>query len=101
MTCRYYILFEQLLKYNKKEDGSSGFKITSQDPNWEKVTKQKHEQKVKAKRLEVQNLNKQGLKDSVRAGFRELAEIYAADGYFNEASTQFRKSYQSSDARED
>ena len=53
VPCRYYILFEQLLKYNKKEDGSSGFKITAQDANWEKVTKQKHEQKIKAKRLEV------------------------------------------------
>lgn len=51
---------------------------------------------MKAKKLEIQNYLKQTLKDSARQGYKDLAEIYIADGYFNEASSFYRKSYQES-----
>ena len=43
--------------------------------DWEKKTRLEYEQLVKAKKLEIQNFVKQQLKDSVRVGYRELAEI--------------------------
>ena len=69
--------------------------------DWEKKTRLEYEQQTKAKKLEIQNYQKQQLKDSIRIGYTELAEVHSNFGFSNEALVMMRKSVHECTARED
>ena len=78
------------MKLNKKDEGG---KLAGSDPNWEKKTRMEYDSLVKQKKLEVQNYQKQQLKDSVRIGYMDLAEIHEKYGFSNEAIVMMKRAY--------
>lgn len=48
---------------------------------WQKKVRQEYDQQVNKKKAEIQNFQKQSLKDSIRIGYVELAEINLKFGF--------------------
>ena len=68
---------------------------------WQKKVRQEYDQQVNKKKAEIQNFQKQSLKDSIRIGYVELAEINLKFGFAQEALNMMRKSYHETNAREE
>ena len=84
-------------------DGSNPIECAHFDQLWEKQTRLEYESAINQKKLEIQNLTKQQLKDPVRISMMELAEIQLKFGYDSDAILMMRKAFDecSSAATED
>lgn len=104
LTChwfRQYEAFSRIFSSFKQKDGSNPITCTQFDQLWEKQTRLEYESAVNQKKLEIQNLTKQHLKDPVRISMNELADIMLRFGYDNDAILMMRKTYDECSAVED
>ncbi len=85
----------------KLKDGSNPFVCNLFETNWEKQTRLEYESQINQKKLEIQNLTKQHLKDPVRISMSELADIQLKFGYDSDSILIMRKTFDECQARED
>ena len=108
MLTRLFLLlsrqYESFLRYYnsfKQKDGSNPIPCTLFDSQWEKQTRLEYESAVNQKKLEIQNLTKQHLKDPVRISMSELADIQLKYGFDSDAILMMRKTFDECTAIED
>jgi hypothetical protein len=77
----FYEQFMWVLKFNKKEEDAAEVQRKMGDQAWQKKVRQEYDQQVNKKKAEIQNFQKQSLKDSIRIGYVELAEINLKFGF--------------------
>lgn len=85
----------------RQKDGSNPINCTLFDPQWEKQSRLEYESAVNQKKLEIQNLTKQHLKDPVRISMSELADIQLKFGFDSDAILMMRKTFDECSAIED
>ena len=83
-----------VLKFNKKEEEAEKVQKTMGDQAWQKKIRQEYDQQVNKKKAEIQNFQKQTLKDQVRLGYVELADIQNKYGFVTDSLNMLRKAYQ-------
>ena len=71
------------------------------DKAWEKKTRADYDNAVKVKKLEIQNLQKSGVKDSIRVALYDLAEIHYKYGATYDALQMWSRSNDACVQRED
>ncbi len=69
--------------------------------DWERQVRAEYDQLVKLKKLEIQNLQKQQLKDSIRVALNDLGEIHYKYGNTFDALQFWSRSHDSCVAKED
>ncbi len=85
----------------KLKDGTNPINCTEFDQLWEKQTRLEYESAINQKKLEIQNLTKQHLKDPVRISMSELADIQLKFGFEQDAILMMRKTFDECSAPED
>ena len=98
---RQYENFSRIYQSFKQADGSNPVSCTLFDSTWEKQTRLEYESAINQKKLEIQNLTKQHLKDPVRISMSELADIQLKFGYDSDAILMMRKTFDECAAIED
>ena len=101
MTFRQYESFLRVYNSMKLKDGTNPLVCNLFESNWEKQTRLEYESQISQKKLEIQNLTKQHLKDPVRISMSELADIQLKFGYDSDSILIMRKTFDECQARED
>ena len=65
------------------------------------ATRNKYESEIRAKNLEITNLGRQHLKDSIRLAYGDLGDIHYNYGYLTAAISLWEKSYDNCMASDD
>ena len=82
---RQYENFVKIYNSFKQKDGSNPVVCNLFDSQWEKQTRLEYDSAINQKKLEIQSLTKQSLRDPVRISMSELADIQFKFGYDHDA----------------
>ena len=69
--------------------------------DWQKKTRLSYEGEMRTKNAELESLAKQGLKDSIRTCFQDMAKINIKYGFSSQALAFWEKAYEQSSQSED
>ena len=98
---RQYEAFVRIYNSFRQKDGTNPIKCNFIDTQWEKQTRMEYESAINQKKLEIQNLTKQHLKDPVRISMSEMADIQVKFGYDSDGILMMRKTFDECPAVED